>query len=282
MSTPAEYYHSLPPVSKTFGVACLMTTAAYYLNFYEAENIALFYGLVFKRFQVWRLITNFFFLGPFSFPFAFRLIMIARYGVALERGPFDKRTADYVWMLLFGALSLLVMAAIPYLWSPFMGISLVFMIVYVWSREFPNARINIYGLVTLKGFYLPWAMLALDLIFGNPLKADILGMVAGHLYYFLTVLHPLAGGKFKFNTPLLVHKIVAYWGEGTQMNGPVQSNPLAGIVFRGRGHRLGRTQSTTVRRTPQETSESTSSSPQQQQNQGDGIAFQGKSYRLNG
>lgn len=32
--------------------------------------------------------------------------------------------------------------------------SLVFMIVYVWSREFPNARISIYGLVTLKVCYL--------------------------------------------------------------------------------------------------------------------------------
>lgn len=32
----------------------------------------------------------------------------ARYGVALERWSFDERTADYVWMLIFGALSLLV------------------------------------------------------------------------------------------------------------------------------------------------------------------------------
>ncbi|CAL5201145.1 unnamed protein product [Lathyrus oleraceus] len=283
MSTPAEYYRSLPPVSKTYGVACLMTTAAYYLNLYDARSIALFYGLVFKRFQIWRIITNFFFLGPFSFPFAVRLIMIAKYGVSLERGPFDKRTADYVWMLIFGALSLLVMSVVPYLWSPFMGVSLVFMIVYVWSREFPNARINIYGLVSLKGFYLPWAMLGLDLIFGNPLKPDILGMLAGHLYYFLTVLHPLAGGKFKFNTPLLVHKVVAYWGEGTQMNAPVQSNPSAGIVFRGRSNRLGGTQ-TTTRSTSHETSgnDSSSSSSTRQQNQGDGVAFRGKSYRLNG
>jgi len=53
-------------------------------------------------------------------------------------------------------------------------------------------------------------MLGLDLIFGNPLKPDILGMVAGHLYYFLTVLHPLAGGKFKFNTPLLVYPFLLY------------------------------------------------------------------------
>lgn len=45
-----------------------------------------------------------------------------------------------------------VMAAVPLLRSPFLGGSLVFMIVYVWGREFPNARINIYGLVSLKVF----------------------------------------------------------------------------------------------------------------------------------
>nr|KYP41422.1 Derlin-1 [Cajanus cajan] len=263
-----------------------MTTAAYYLQLYDAWNIALDYGKVFKSFQVWRLLTNFFFLGPFSIPFAVRLIMIAKYGVSLERGPFDKRTADYVWMFIFGAFSLLVITAVPYFMFPFLGISLVFMIVYVWSREFPNARINIYGVVSLKGFYLPWALLALDLIFGNPIKPDIVGMLAGHLYYFLTVLHPLSGGKFKFKTPLWVHKIVAYWGEGTQINSPVQSNPLAGIVFRGRSQRLGGTQTTTTTTTNDQTqgnaSASASASASALQRQGDGIAFRGRSYRLNG
>ncbi|XP_061348928.1 derlin-1-like [Gastrolobium bilobum] len=131
----------------------------------------------------------------------------------------------------------------------------------------------------VQGFYLPWALLALDLIFGNRLKPNILGMLVGHLYYFLTVLHPLAGGKFKFKTPLWIHKIVAYWGEGTQINAPVQSNPSDGIVFRGRSHRLGGTQITT-RSTAEQTNRN-GSSPQQQ-NQGDGIAFRGRSYRLNG
>lgn len=32
----------------------------------------------------------------------------ARYGVQLENGPFQRRTADFLWMILFGALSLLV------------------------------------------------------------------------------------------------------------------------------------------------------------------------------
>uniref|UniRef100_A0A2P2KEW4 Derlin n=1 Tax=Rhizophora mucronata TaxID=61149 RepID=A0A2P2KEW4_RHIMU len=52
MSTPAEYYRSLPPVSKTYGVACLMTTTAFYLGLYSPWSIALFYEDVIKRLQV--------------------------------------------------------------------------------------------------------------------------------------------------------------------------------------------------------------------------------------
>ncbi|KAM5557022.1 derlin-1.1-like [Rosa sericea] len=274
MSTPAEYYRSLPPVSKTFGVACLMTTTAFTLQLVSAQSIYLDYGLVFKHFQVWRLFTNFFFLGPFSLPFAMEIYIIAKYGVSLERGPFDKRTADYVWMLIFGAMSLLVMSVVPFLWSPFMGTSVVFMIVYVWSREFPNARISVYGLVSLKGFYLPYVMLAFNVLVGNPLKPDMLGIVAGHLYYFLTVLHPLAGGKFVLKTPLWVHRVVAYWGEGTQVNAPVQSSPYAGVAFQGRSFRLnGNTRRTSTQEQPQ-------TNTGQQPNQGDGVAFRGRSHRL--
>ena len=32
----------------------------------------------------------------------------ARYGVQLEKGPFDRRTADFLWMMIFGSFSLLV------------------------------------------------------------------------------------------------------------------------------------------------------------------------------
>lgn len=39
---------------------------------------------------------------------------------------------------------------VPGLCTPFMGPSLVYMMIYVWSREFPDAPINIYGVVTLK------------------------------------------------------------------------------------------------------------------------------------
>lgn len=210
MSSPAEYYHSLPPISKAYGTLCVAVTTACSLRLLNPYILALEYELVFSYFEVWRLITNFFFLGTFSINFGIRLLMIARYGVNLEKGPFERRTADFLWMIIFGALSLLVLSAIPVFRYGFLGISLVFMLVYVWSREFPNAQINIYGLVTLKAFYLPWAMLALDVIFGSPLVPDLLGIIAGHLYYFLTVLHPLATGKNLLKTPKWVYPYF-YW-----------------------------------------------------------------------
>ncbi|KAF3442949.1 hypothetical protein FNV43_RR16867 [Rhamnella rubrinervis] len=244
--TRIMFYKSLPPISKTYGTLCLLTTTAFQLGLLNVAHIALLYPFVFTRFQVWRLITNFFFLGKFSINFGIRLLMIARYGVQLEKGPFDRRPADFLWMMMFGALTLLVLSIIPIFESAFLGISLVFMLVYVWSREFPNANINIYGLVTLKAFYLPWAMLALDVIFGSPIIPDLLGIIAGHLYYFLTVLHPLSGGKNILKTPMWVRKVVSRWRIGAQQTWPTQTSRAqpqhaernTGVAFRGRSYRL--------------------------------------------
>ncbi|MCH97658.1 derlin-1-like, partial [Trifolium medium] len=107
--------------------------------------------------------------------------------------------------------------------------------------EFPNAEINIYGLFALKAFYLPWMMLALDVIFGSSIMPDLLGIIAGHLYYFLTVLHPLAGGKNILKTP--IKKLVARWrigappiSRGQPVNNAQQESGSG--VFRGRSYRL--------------------------------------------
>ncbi|KAI5670268.1 hypothetical protein M9H77_10632 [Catharanthus roseus] len=276
MSTPLQYYRSLPPVAKTYAAVCLMTTTAYHLGLYYNSNIALVYSHVFRRLQVWRLITNFFFLGKFSFLFGIRILNILQYGVSLEKGAFDKRTADYLWMFIFGTITLLVMSIVPIMWSPFKGPALVFMIVYVWSRENKDARVSIHGLVEIRGFYLPWVFLGIDTIIGYPWQPGLEGIAAGHLYYFLTVIHPLSGGKNYLKTPLWVHKLVAFWGEGFQQNSPYRSDPNAGFAFRGRSFRLNNNGN----------ARSSSSEPEEEINattaerSGSAAAFRGRGRRL--
>lgn len=75
------------------------------------------------------------------------------------------------------------------------------------------------------------------------------------------------------------HKLVAYWGEGIQVNSPVQRDPSAGIAFRGRSFRLNGNRAQT--RTPTEQEQQNQGSARQP-NSGEGVAFSGKSYRLGG
>ncbi len=62
-----------------------------------------------------------------------------------------------------------------------LGPSLIFMMVYVWSRNFASSNISLMGLVSIQAFYLPFALLALDLAMGGDWMSDLLGIIVGHL-----------------------------------------------------------------------------------------------------
>lgn len=66
------------------------------------------------------------------------------------------------------------------------------MMVYVWGRgrENANVRMSLLGLYTFNAPYLPWVLLAFSLCLGNPIETDFLGIVVGHLYYFLDYVYP--------------------------------------------------------------------------------------------
>ena len=49
---------------------------------------------------------------------------------------------------------------------------------------FGSASVDAYIVTGTQAFYLPWAVLALDVIFGSTLVPDLMGIIAGHLYYF--------------------------------------------------------------------------------------------------
>ncbi|BAF16752.2 Os05g0187800, partial [Oryza sativa Japonica Group] len=42
------------------------------------------------------------------------------------------------------------LSAIPFLDIYFLGVPMVSMLLYVWSREYPNSQISMYGLVQLR------------------------------------------------------------------------------------------------------------------------------------
>ena len=82
------------------------------------------------------MFTNFFFFGAkFSLEFLFHMFFLVQYCRSLEEGSFRGRTADFFFMILFGATLLTLVA--PFAQMHFLGSSLTFMMVYIWARRNP-------------------------------------------------------------------------------------------------------------------------------------------------
>ena len=116
--------------------------------------------------QVWRLLTNFLYFGPFGLSFLFNVIFTYRYCRMLEEGSFRGKAADFLFMFLFGGSLMIAIALFVNLL--FLGHAFTMMLVYVWSRRNPLVRMNFFGLLNFQAPYLPWVLLAFSLLLGNP------------------------------------------------------------------------------------------------------------------
>ena len=111
-----------------------------------------------------------------------RVILIHNYGVGLEKGVFQFKTPEFLYMLLFGALTLLsISLALPGFNLIVLNGSFVFMLLYVWSKHYPTQSVSIMGLFQVQGFYLPWAFLMINMVLGGSPWQDLFGIFAGHL-----------------------------------------------------------------------------------------------------
>jgi len=170
-------------------IGAVLTTAACTLDLISPYSLYYSWKLVAKEQQVWRIFTNFFFFGQsFSLDFLFHMFFLGRYARSLEEGSFRGRTADFVYMLLLGSALLLAVGVFVNL--HWLGLSLTFMIVYVWARRNRHARMNFLGFFNFTAPYLPWVLLGFSALLGGNGLVDIVGIAIGHLYYFLEDVYP--------------------------------------------------------------------------------------------
>ncbi|KAM9097341.1 derlin-3 isoform X1 [Sarcophilus harrisii] len=194
----AEFWQ-VPAVTRAYTAACVLTTAAV-LELITPFQLYFNPDLIFRKFQVWRLVTNFLFFGPLGFSFFFNLLFLYRYCRMLEEGSFRGRTADFVFMFLFGGVLMTLFGLLASLF--FLGQAFTIMLVYVWSRRNPSLRMNFFGLLNFQAPFLPWVLMAFSLLLGNSILVDLLGIAVGHIYYFLEDVFPnQPGGKKLLLTP---------------------------------------------------------------------------------
>lgn len=80
-----DWYASLPPITKTWGTACVATTVLVQFGMISPFKIAIFWRSVIYHFEIWRLLTPFLFIGGFGLPFVMNLMILVTYCVPVEK-----------------------------------------------------------------------------------------------------------------------------------------------------------------------------------------------------
>lgn len=197
-----EWYTQLPIITRSYVTLSFLTTAGCALEVITPFNVYFNSRLIFQKLELWRLLTNFLYFGSLGLDFVFHMFFLLKYSKALEEGSFRGRSADFLWMLIVGALQLMILA--PFVNVQFLGASLTYMMVYVWSRRHPYVQLSLLGLFSFSAPYLPWVLLAFSILIGSSPVVDILGMIAGHVYYFLEDVYPQMSGRRLLATPGII------------------------------------------------------------------------------
>ena len=101
--------------------------------------------------------------------------------------------------------------------APFTGTlmlshSLCSMVLYVWARRNQHMRMSLFGLFNFNAPYFPWVMLLISVVLGASPWRDLLGIGAGHIYFYCDdVLPRIIGGRRYLRAPRLVKQLFGEW-----------------------------------------------------------------------
>lgn len=135
---------------------------------------------------------------------------------------------SFYWGMLFISFCLLVVGY--FLELQLLGLSLIFTMMYIWSKYEPETIVNFFWGFKVKGFQLPFAFMVLNIITGGSLVVGLVGIVIGEIFYLLKEKVPHDYGWDILTPPLFFANLV----DKAQRPGRA---PQAG--FQGRGQRLG-------------------------------------------
>ncbi|GAA5849099.1 hypothetical protein JCM8547_006444 [Rhodosporidiobolus lusitaniae] len=218
----------IPPITKAYLLGAVGTSVAVQCGFVMPLQLYFTWRSAIENGQVWRLATCFLYWGPLSLDFFFHLFFFMRYSKMLEESTFAGRRADYVWLLLVSCTLLLVLS--PLSPSPFLSSPLSFTLVYLWSRLNPLVRLSLFGIITITAPYLPYALCLFSWALASGggggggygggagagwglgvIVSDLLGIAAGHWWYFWTEVwkrERASGGRNWLETPRFLVKLL--------------------------------------------------------------------------
>jgi len=244
--SPADWFNDMPPISKVLMCTALGLSTATSFGLLSPYALLFSPNAIIKGFELWRMFTPCIFFGNFSFPFLIQMYLFVTTCLRYEQNPFDTgargTSSDMAWLVV---LAVAVLNAVMYTFHyKLVTSSLMFTLMYVWSRREPDAPVSLF-MFKFTGIYLPWVYIVFDLLTGKDFVMPLIGIAVGHLYYFLVVELPGYNGTELIKTPSWFTDFVS-WSTGAPPPAPLVGGPQAaqqgggGGAFPRQGHVWGR------------------------------------------
>lgn len=203
MSDLGAWYRSLPLFTRYWLTLTVGFTLAGRFHLFKPQQLILLYEPIISNFQLWRPITALFYypLSPSTgFHFLINCYFLYSYSLRLERGQFEGRPADYLFLLTFNWMTCVILALlleVPLLMDP-----MVLSVLYIWCQLNKDVMVSFWFGSRFKAMYLPWVLLGFNAIVMGGAIMELLGIVVGHVYFFLMYKYPqeLAGPRL-ISTP---------------------------------------------------------------------------------
>ncbi|KAJ7395167.1 Derlin-1 [Pitangus sulphuratus] len=199
MSDLGDWFRSIPLITRYWFAGSIAVPLVGKLGLVSPVSLFLWPDAFIHRFQIWRPITATFFfpVGPGTgFLYLVNLYFLYQYSSRLETGAFDGRPADYMFMLLFNWICI-VLLMIP----------LIMSVLYVWAQLNRDMIVSFWFGTRFKACYLPWVILGFNYIIGGSVINELIGNLVGHLYFFLMFKYPVdLGGRNFLSTPQFLYR----------------------------------------------------------------------------
>ncbi|KAI4681421.1 uncharacterized protein J4E84_007658 [Alternaria hordeiaustralica] len=217
---------------QTITAAAVVVSAAGYsglLSLYHYIFVSQYVFTVSMLPQLWRLFTAFLITKP-KFGILLDPYFLYQYGSSIEReSPRFKDPGDFfVYTLFLGSVIVATAGGILNQYTFLPSLSLAY--AYTFAQDNPTRSVSFF-VITFESKYLPFAMLFMAFVIDGPDAAlgQLMGLLAAHLYDFLTRIWPtFGGGKNYIRTPEMVKR---WFGAAP---GSVQNRGY-GHVVQGRG-----------------------------------------------
>lgn len=231
-----DVFWTLPPVTRTITALAVTVSALGYGGIISLYQYIFMSPVVFTTQmapQLWRIFTAFLITKP-KFAILLDPYFLYQYGSAIEResSRFAQPGDFFVYTVFVGSVIVATAGVVLNAYTFLPALSLAY--AYTFAQDNPTRQVSFF-IVNFDAKYLPFALLFMTFIIdgSESALAQLTGLVAAHLFDFLTRIWPtFGGGKNYIFTP---HIVKRWFGA---MAGSVQNRGY-GSVVQGRGRAAG-------------------------------------------